>query len=55
MHTEFVHLSDLLTDHLGDALRLAFVKRKHQAAGTTFRIGEGPAEASIIELEADAD
>lgn len=34
---------------------LAFVKRKHQAAGTTFRIGEGPAEASIIELEADAD
>ena len=39
----------------GDALRLAFVKRKHQAAGTTFRIGEGPAEASIIELEADAD
>lgn len=28
---------------------LAYIKRRHQEAGTTFRLDEGPAEATIIE------
>lgn len=31
-------------------LVLAFVKRRHQAVGTTFRVGEGGAEATIVAL-----
>ncbi len=30
---------------------LAYVKRKHQARGTTFRLGEGPDEATILTPE----
>ncbi len=32
---------------------LAFVKRKHQESGTLFRLGEGPARATLIELQGD--
>lgn len=29
---------------------LAYLKRRHQEVGTTFRIGEGPAEATVVEV-----
>jgi hypothetical protein len=32
---------------------LAFVKRKHQEPATEFRLGEGPASATLIELQED--
>ena len=31
-------------------LALGYVKRKHQARGTTFRLGDGPATATVVEL-----
>jgi folate-binding protein YgfZ len=40
---------------LDTGLVLAYVKRKHQEPGTTFRVGDGPAEASIVELPVRAD
>jgi folate-binding protein YgfZ len=35
---------------LDTGLALAYVKRRHQAIGTTFRVGEGPREATIVPL-----
>ena len=35
---------------LDTGLVLAYVKRKHQEVGTVFRLGEGPAQATITEL-----
>jgi folate-binding protein YgfZ len=35
---------------LDTGLVLAFVKRRHQAAGTEFRLGDGPATATIVPL-----
>ena len=35
---------------LDTGLVLAYVKRKHQAVGTTFRVGDTPAEATVVEL-----
>jgi glycine cleavage system aminomethyltransferase T len=35
---------------LDTGLVLAYVKRRHQAPGTTFRLGAGPATASVVEL-----
>ena len=32
---------------------LAFIKRKHQEPDTLFRLGEGPAQATLLELEED--
>ena len=40
---------------LDTGLVLAYVKRKHQEPGTTFRVGDGPAEATIVELPVRAD
>lgn len=31
---------------------LAYLKRRHQEVGTVFRIGEGPAEATVVEVPA---
>jgi len=35
---------------LDTGLVLAFVKRRHQAAGTRFRLADGPAEATVVPL-----
>jgi aminomethyltransferase len=35
---------------LDTGLVLAYVKRKHQDEGTTFRLGDGPAEATVVAL-----
>ena len=35
---------------LDSGLVLAYVKRRHQAAGTLFRVGDGPATATIVPL-----
>ena len=40
---------------LDTGMVLAYVKRKHQETGTTFRVGDGPAEATIVELPVRAD
>lgn len=40
---------------LDTGLVLAYVKRKHQAPGTTFRLGEGPAEAVVVPMPVRAD
>jgi glycine cleavage system aminomethyltransferase T len=35
---------------LDTGLVLAYVKRRHQEPGTTFRLGQGPGEATIVPL-----
>jgi hypothetical protein len=35
---------------LDTGLVLAFVKRRHQDVGTEFRVGEGPATATVVAL-----
>jgi folate-binding protein YgfZ len=40
---------------LDTGLALAFVKRRHQAAGTEFRVGDGPATATIVPLPVRPD
>jgi folate-binding protein YgfZ len=40
---------------LDTGLVLAYVKRKHQEPGTTFRLGDGPAQAAIVALPVRAD
>ena len=40
---------------LDTGLVLAYVKRRHQAPGTSFRLGDGPAEATVVALPVRAD
>lgn len=40
---------------LDTGLVLAYVKRRHQAVGTTFRVGDGPATAEIVSLPVRPD
>ena len=40
---------------LDTGLALAYVKRRHQAVGTEFRVGEGPATAVIVPLPVRAN
>ena len=40
---------------LDTGLVLAYVKRRHQAPGTVFRIGDGPAEATVVALPVRSD
>jgi folate-binding protein YgfZ len=40
---------------LDGGLVLGYVKRRHQEPGTVFRLGDGPAQAAIVELPVRAD
>jgi folate-binding protein YgfZ len=40
---------------LDGGLALGYVKRRHQEPGTVFRLGDGPAQAAIVELPVRAD
>ena len=40
---------------LDTGLALGYVKRRHQAPGTVFRVGEGPSRATIVALPVRSD